>query len=56
VLGFVVFGFVLAILWMTVLVRRTREQREYEAWPAPAQSVPQTNSTPPKTNAILESR
>jgi hypothetical protein len=56
VLGFVVFGFVLAILWMTVLVRRTREQREYEAWPVPAQSVPQTNSTPPKTNAILESR
>jgi putative heme-binding domain-containing protein len=50
VLGLVLLGFVLAIIWMTVLVRRTREQREYEAWPAPQQTVPQTNSAP-KTNS-----
>ncbi|HWD94156.1 MAG TPA: TMEM128 family protein [Verrucomicrobiae bacterium] len=56
VLGFVVLGFVLAILWMTALVRRTRQQREYEAWPAPAQRVIPTNSVSPKTNAVPVSR
>jgi hypothetical protein len=51
VLGAVVLGFVLAIIWMTILVRRTREQREYEAWPVPATPVLPTNSAPYKTNA-----
>lgn len=51
VLGLVLLGFVLAIIWMTVLVRRTREQREYNAWPAPTHPVVPTNSAPPKTNA-----
>ncbi|HEX4264461.1 MAG TPA: hypothetical protein VH597_08995 [Verrucomicrobiae bacterium] len=50
VLGLAVLGFVLAIIWMTVLVRRTRAQREYEAWPVPAQSVSPTNSIS-KTNS-----
>ncbi|HEY2083901.1 MAG TPA: hypothetical protein VGI88_14050 [Verrucomicrobiae bacterium] len=51
VLGMVLLGFVLAIIWMTVLVRKTREQREYNAWPAPTRPVLPTNSAPPKTNA-----
>ena len=46
VLGAVVLGAALAILWMTVLVRRIHEERE-NAWPPPAQIVPpQTNSSP----------
>jgi quinoprotein glucose dehydrogenase len=57
VLGMVVLGVVLAVIWMTALVRRTREQRE-NFWPVPTQQVPQTNpapakikSAPGKTNA-----
>jgi hypothetical protein len=49
----VVLGFVLAVLWMSVLVRRTREQREYTAWPKAAPAVsPQTNSGIISTNVI----
>jgi cytoskeletal protein RodZ len=51
VLGMVVLGFVLAVIWMTVLVRRTSEERDFNMWPPTTQPVPQTNSTPPKTNA-----
>jgi hypothetical protein len=50
VLGFAVLGVALAILWMTVLVRRTREQREYQAWPVPTHPILPTNSTP-RTNS-----
>lgn len=48
VLGGVVLGIVLAVIWMTVLVRRTREERE-NAWPPPAQTA--TNPIETKTNA-----
>jgi hypothetical protein len=51
VLGLVALGVVLAIIWMTVLVRRTRDQREYEDWPAQTNSVPKTNSNSIKTNS-----
>ena len=50
VLGMVVLGFVLAIIWMSVLVRRTREQRDFNEWPAPTQPASPTNSAP-NTNA-----
>jgi hypothetical protein len=51
VLGLVVLGVVLAVIWMSVLVRRTREQRDMTAWPKPALSVPaQTNGPVVKTN------
>lgn len=48
-LGFVVLGVLLAIMWMSVLIHRTREQQE-NAWP-PLNSIPQTNSVPAKTNS-----
>jgi putative heme-binding domain-containing protein len=49
VLGAVVLGLVLAIFWMTVLVRRVREQREDNVWPAAP--APATNFITPKANA-----
>lgn len=51
VLGMVLLGFVLAGIWMSVLVHRVSQQRDYNMWSAPARSVPQTNSIPPKTNS-----
>jgi|GEM_PF-724111 len=38
-LGAVVLAIVLAIFWMSVLVHRIREQREYTPWPAPSRPV-----------------
>jgi putative heme-binding domain-containing protein len=54
VLAGVTLGIVLAVFWMSVLVRRVREQRDTTQWPvvppAPTQSVvvppPPTNSAP----------
>jgi putative heme-binding domain-containing protein len=53
VLGGVVLWLVLIIIWMSVLVHRTREQRDFTPWPAPtpALPVPRTNSVAPATNA-----
>jgi hypothetical protein len=48
-LGAVILGLVLAVMWMSVLVHRIREQRQYNMWGTPVRSVPQTNSTT-KTN------
>jgi hypothetical protein len=42
VLGAVVLGIVLAIIWMVVLIQRTREQRE-NSWPPQTRSSLQTN-------------
>jgi flagellar biosynthesis/type III secretory pathway M-ring protein FliF/YscJ len=53
VLGGVVLWIVLVIIWMSVLVRRTREQRDYTPWPQTTPVVPsQTNSVPIHTNAL----
>jgi hypothetical protein len=50
--GVVLWG-VLIIIWMTVLVRRTREQRDYTPWPQTAPVVPpRTNSAAIETNAV----
>jgi hypothetical protein len=56
VLGALVLAIVLAILWMSVLVHRVREQREYNLYPAPKQPAPiqsmptQSVSTPAVSN------
>jgi putative heme-binding domain-containing protein len=55
-LGMVVLGFVLAVIWMSVLVHRIHEQREYTPWPTPSHPVVQTNFVPdtnaaPQTNS-----
>jgi hypothetical protein len=69
VLGAFVLAIVLAILWMSVLVHRVREQREYNLYPAPKQPAP-IQSTPtqsvstqampraamPRTNSVAPSR
>jgi len=47
VLGALAIWGVLIVIWMTALVRRTREQRDYTQWPAP-----QTNSATVNTNAV----
>jgi hypothetical protein len=53
VLGGVVLWIVLVIIWMGVLVHRTREQRDYTPWPKTTPVVPlQTNSLPIHTNAL----
>jgi hypothetical protein len=53
VLGAVVLWIVLVIIWMSVLVRRTREQRDYTPWPKSAPVFPpQTNSAPIHTNVL----
>lgn len=48
VLGGVILGIVLAVVWMAVLVHRVREQREYMVWPkstnAVTDSIHSTNS------------
>jgi hypothetical protein len=55
VLGMVVLGFVLAVVWMSVLVHRIHEERG-DFWPKPAHpiygtnAVPETNSDSVKTN------
>ena len=47
VLAAVVLGIVLGIIWMSVLVRRIRNQREFLQWPTNAQPVmPLTNPAP----------
>ena len=51
VLGAVILGLALAIFWMSVLVRRIREQRENNSWPQPTQPAPQTNPPAARTNA-----
>jgi hypothetical protein len=45
VLAFVVLGIILTSIWMTVLIRRMREQRDLSAWPQPTQPAAQTNLT-----------
>jgi F0F1-type ATP synthase assembly protein I len=50
-LGALLLGLALAIFWMSILVRRTREQRDFTTWPSAGQTSSQTNSPPPKTNA-----
>lgn len=47
VLGAFVLAIILAVIWMTVLIQRTREQREMYSWP---QAPVQTNA-PARTNA-----
>ncbi|HXT13521.1 MAG TPA: hypothetical protein VN873_18355 [Candidatus Angelobacter sp.] len=58
VLAGVVFWILLAVIWMSVLVHRTREQRDTMHWPipkpAPLRMLPQTNSVSSKTNAGVE--
>jgi len=51
-LGMVILGLVLAVIWMSVLVHRIRQQRQYNMWGTPVQSVPKTNSAPAQTNSI----
>lgn len=52
VLGAVALGIVLAVIWMSVLVHRIREERETNPWPQPSQSIPsQTNPPAIKTNS-----
>jgi hypothetical protein len=52
VLGAVILGFALAILWMSVLVRRIREERIPDSSPATTPlTVPSTNSPGAKTNS-----
>jgi putative heme-binding domain-containing protein len=55
VLGAVVVWLVLVIVWVSVIARRTREQRDDNPWPAPtpAQPVPKTNFVAPRTNSVL---
>jgi hypothetical protein len=55
VLGMVLLGFVLAGIWMSVLVHRIRAQRDYNMWSAPDKSIQQTNFTPAKTNSAATS-
>ena len=51
--GGVVLWIVLAIIWMSVLVHRTREQRDYTPWPKTAPVIPSaTNSEPIHTNSL----
>jgi putative heme-binding domain-containing protein len=50
VLGAFVLAIVLAVFWMSVLVHRVREQRDYNVYPAPRQPAPQTNSVAPKVS------
>ena len=45
VLGGVVLGIVLAIVWMAVLVNRIRGQRDEMAWPTNAAKTQATEST-----------
>jgi hypothetical protein len=53
VLGAVVLWIVLAIIWMSVLVHRTSEQRDYTPWPKTEPVFPsQTNSGTIHTNAL----
>jgi len=55
VLGAVVLWLVLVIVWVSVIARRTREQRDDASWPAstPAQPFPKTNSVAPGINSML---
>lgn len=50
VLGMVVLGFVLAVVWMSVLVRRVHEERG-DFWPAPAHPIYGTNAVSSGTNS-----
>lgn len=53
VLGGVVLWIVLVIIWMSVLVHRIRDQRDYTPWPQTTPVVPlQTNAVPIHTNAL----
>src|SRR4051812_22446602 len=45
-------GIVLAIVWMAVLVRRVREQRDSMSWPTNSSPVQQTNAIP-STNSMV---
>ena len=49
-LGMVLFGFVLAVIWMSVLVHRIQGERG-DFWPKPAHPVYGTNAVPPATNS-----
>jgi len=51
VLGMVLLGFVLAGIWMSVLVHRISQQRDFNMWSTPASRAPKTNSAPAKTNS-----
>jgi hypothetical protein len=51
VLAGVVLWLVLVIIWMGVLVRRTRQQRDFTPWPTIPQPITRTNSAPIITNA-----
>ena len=54
VFGGVALGIVLGIIWMSVLVSRIRNQREFLQWPTTAQpAVPAANATP--SSAITNS-
>ncbi|HLX68662.1 MAG TPA: hypothetical protein VKV04_03450 [Verrucomicrobiae bacterium] len=46
-LGAVVLGIILTSIWMTVLIRKTREQRDMYSWPQP----PAQTNRPANTNA-----
>jgi quinoprotein glucose dehydrogenase len=50
VLAGLVLGVVLAVLWMSVLVRRLREQRDPDAYPAPNRTEPATGTSTNRTN------
>lgn len=50
VLGMVVLGFLLAVIWMSVLVHRVRQERG-DFWPRPAHPIYGTNAAPPATNS-----
>jgi hypothetical protein len=51
VLGAVVVWVLLILIWMTALIRRTRDQRDFTQWPATAtnSAVVNTNTAPSKT-------
>jgi putative heme-binding domain-containing protein len=53
-LGAVVLAIVLAIVWMSVLVHRIREQREYTPWPVPTHPliIPPATNQPAPSNAV----
>ena len=51
VLGGVVLGIVLAIVWMAVLVHRIRGQRDEMAWPTNAAKTQATDSTLSASNS-----
>lgn len=44
--GAVVAAIVLAVVWMSVLVHRLQSQRDFNTWPTPNQTAPQTNPAP----------